>query len=246
MPQLSTGLVIAGAYADKVRRVAFAQLREELRKGSISSDVVVRRTAELNRLLYDILVNRLRLDKGDVVRIRVEYEVEGGDLRWKLDTLQVEAFRRVPDEEVRRAVEETVRAAREVLAAPPTAEERAWIEERAAEERPAAEWRPTPDVVASVAVVGETASGEKVAAITNSRGATAGMAVLRPADGGTEVEVILVPAENEAYATEFRVGKAPDELGEEELRKLLLERPYRRIDVEEARAAIMEKRRQLL
>jgi hypothetical protein len=246
LPQLSTGLVIAGAYADKIRRVAFAQLREELKKGRIASDVIVRRTAELNRLLYDVLVNRLRIDKGDVVRIRIEYEVEEGDLKWKLETLQIEAFRRLPDDEVRRAVEEMIRAAKEVLAAPPTAEERAWIEEAKPEEKPEELWRPSEEVVHSVTVIGETSEGERLAAIVNAQGEGAGIAVLKPSNGETRVQAILVPAEHEAYMAEFTVPRSVDEVSEEELKKQLLSQGYRRIDVREAQKIIVEKRRQLV
>lgn len=98
---LRTGLVIAGGYADKVRRVLFAQLRDRIKAGEISNQEVARAAGELNRLLYEIIVNRLGLDKGDVVRITVEYEVEGGSISFKLDTLSIEAWRRVPDEEVK-------------------------------------------------------------------------------------------------------------------------------------------------
>jgi len=98
---LRTGLVIAGGYADKVRRVLFAQLRDKIKSGELSNQEVARAAGELNRLLYEIIVNRLRLDKGDVVRITIEYEVEDGTITFKLDTLSIEAWRRVPDEEIR-------------------------------------------------------------------------------------------------------------------------------------------------
>jgi len=112
---LRTGLVIAGGYADKVRRVLFAQLRDLLRAGELSNRDVAKAAAELNRLLYEIIVNRLGLDKGDVVRITVDYEVEPPEIKWKLDTLRVEAWRRVPDEEVAKAVEPAVRGADEYM-----------------------------------------------------------------------------------------------------------------------------------
>ena len=98
---LRTGLVIAGGYADKVRRVLFAQLRDRIKAGELSNQEVARAAGELNRLLYEIIVNRLKLDKGDVVRITVEYEVEDGSIVFKLDTLSIEAWRRVPEEEIR-------------------------------------------------------------------------------------------------------------------------------------------------
>lgn len=122
MPTLRTGLVIAGGYADKVRRVLFAQMKDKLKSGEIEGSEVARAAGELNRLLFEILVNKLGIDKGDVVRITVEYEVEGSTIKWKLDTLTIQAWRRIPDETVSRAVEETVASAQEFLAAPPSYE----------------------------------------------------------------------------------------------------------------------------
>ena len=117
MPQtLRSGLVIAGAYADKVRRVLFAQLRDKVKSGEVESREVARAAGELNRLLYEVFVGRLKLDKGDVVRITVDYEVEDGRIRWLLETLRVEAWRRMPQEEVDAALRGVVEGAEELLA----------------------------------------------------------------------------------------------------------------------------------
>ncbi|GAB6147511.1 DUF2258 domain-containing protein [Stetteria hydrogenophila] len=116
MPQtLRSGLVIAGGYADKVRRVLFAQLRDKIKAGEISNTEVARAAGELNRLLFEILVSKLQIDKGDVVRIIVDYEVEDGSIKWLLDTLRIEAWRRIPQEEVDKAVKSIVEGAEEIL-----------------------------------------------------------------------------------------------------------------------------------
>ena len=107
--KLSTGFVIAGAYATKVRRTLFAQLKEEVKAGNLSSTEVARAAGELNRILFEIIVNRLNLDKGDVVRVRIEYVVEDGTIKWRLGTLEIEAFRRIPDADVREAIEEVLK-----------------------------------------------------------------------------------------------------------------------------------------
>ena len=101
---LRTGLVIAGGYADKVRRVLFAQLRDKIKSGELTNQDVAAAAGELNRLLYEILVNRMKVDKGDVVRVTVEYEVEDGKIVFKLDTLTIEVWRRIPEEEVQKHV----------------------------------------------------------------------------------------------------------------------------------------------
>ncbi len=115
MPRLSSGLVIAGAYAQKLRKTAFAQLRDAVREGVLKSSDVAYWIAQLNRFLYEVLVEDLRIDKGDAVRIMVDYEVSPGRISWKLETLRIEVFRRVPDEEVRRVLESRIPAAEAIM-----------------------------------------------------------------------------------------------------------------------------------
>ncbi len=119
MPLLSSGLVIAGAYADKVRRTLFAQMRDYVRKDKSWAQRVAYAAAQLNRFLYTILVEQLKIDKGDVVRVRIEYDIdeENKEIKWKWETLQIEAFRRIPQEEVDRVVKEFVTKAAEVSTA---------------------------------------------------------------------------------------------------------------------------------
>jgi len=80
MVLLSTGFIIAGAYAGKVRKTLFAQLRDHVKRGEVSAQEVAR-AAELNRALYHILVERLKSDKGDAIKAKVEYDVEGAGRR---------------------------------------------------------------------------------------------------------------------------------------------------------------------
>jgi hypothetical protein len=100
MSTLRSGYIIVGAYADKVRRVAFAQLKDSVKEGVLKSSDIAYHVGQLNRVLYKILVEDLKLGKGDVVRISIDYEVRQGSIEWKFDTLKIEAFRRIPDEEV--------------------------------------------------------------------------------------------------------------------------------------------------
>ena len=115
MTLLSTGLIIAGAYADKVRKTLFAQLRDQMKRGEVTAQEIARAAAELNRVLYHIIVEKLKSDKGDVVRARVEYEIEDGKISWKYDTLQLEVFKRVPDDTVAGIVKETVAGIEKLL-----------------------------------------------------------------------------------------------------------------------------------
>ncbi|MCE4613928.1 MAG: DUF2258 domain-containing protein [Desulfurococcales archaeon] len=119
MPQtLSTGLIIAGAYADKARRVLFAQLRDKVKSRELDNKEVARAAAELNRILFDILVNKLKIDKGDVVRVRIDYEIEDGTIKWLWDALRLEVFKRVPGEEVSKILSESIAKAEEIATPP--------------------------------------------------------------------------------------------------------------------------------
>ena len=83
MPRLSSGLIIAGAYANKIRRVMFA-----MEKG-LDSKEIARAVGELNATLFH-LVRDLGIDKGDIVRITIEYRVEEGRIVWDWDTLEIQ------------------------------------------------------------------------------------------------------------------------------------------------------------
>ncbi|MEL9939590.1 MAG: DUF2258 domain-containing protein [Ignisphaera sp.] len=119
MARLSSGFVIAGAYADKIRRTMFAQLRDYIRRDKEWGQKIAFAVAQLNRLLYSVFVEQLKIDKGDVVRIRIEYEVDEANknIVWKWDTLSVEVFRRVPQEQVDSIVKQLVSKASEVALA---------------------------------------------------------------------------------------------------------------------------------
>ncbi len=118
MPRLSTGLVFAGAYADKVRRTLFAQMREYVKKDREWGKKIAYAAAQLNRLLYILLVENLNVEKSDVVRVRIEYDVDENrkEIVWRWDTLEVELYKKVPDEKVRAVVEKIAEKAQEIVA----------------------------------------------------------------------------------------------------------------------------------
>jgi hypothetical protein len=100
MPELRSGLVFAAGYADKLRRVVFAQLKDYIKKDKEFGKQVPMYIARLNRALYTLLVEELKLDKFDVVRITISYDVDEVNklIVWKWDTLKVEIYKRVPPE----------------------------------------------------------------------------------------------------------------------------------------------------
>jgi hypothetical protein len=120
MPRLSTGFTIVGAYALKVRRALFAVLRDRVKQDKEWSRKVAYSSAMLNRVLYELLVRRLRLDKGDVVRVRIDFDVDDSskEVVWRWDTMTVEVFRRLRDEELGPALKEVLANAESISALP--------------------------------------------------------------------------------------------------------------------------------
>ncbi len=100
MPTLKSGAVILGAYATKIRKTLFAQLRDKLRAGEISSQEIARAAGELNRILYTLFVERLKLEKGDVVRVSIDYEILNSKIVWNWEKVKIECYKRLSDEEV--------------------------------------------------------------------------------------------------------------------------------------------------
>lgn len=102
MPVLRSGVVTSTGYARKLRRALFAQTSGLIKQGLIKEEEAAKASGELNSLLYDILVEKMKIPRDEVIRISIEYEIVEGKIVWKLDTLKVERWRKVPDEEVER------------------------------------------------------------------------------------------------------------------------------------------------
>jgi hypothetical protein len=119
MPRLSSGFVIAGAYADKIRRTMFAQMRDYVRKDKEWGQRIALAIAQLNRFLYTLFVEQLKIDKGDIVRVRIDYDVDeqNKNITWRWDALSVEAFRRIPQEEVDKIIKSLAAKAIEISTA---------------------------------------------------------------------------------------------------------------------------------
>ncbi|MEM5827932.1 MAG: DUF2258 domain-containing protein [Candidatus Aenigmatarchaeota archaeon] len=115
MPTLRSGAVIVGAYATKIRKTLFAQLRDKVKSKEMSGQEVARAAGEINKMLYVLFVEKLRLDKGDVVRVTIDYDVTPeNQIVWNYQTLKVEAYRKVPEDEVNRYLNEILEGIQKV------------------------------------------------------------------------------------------------------------------------------------
>ncbi len=229
--RLSTGLVIAGAYADKVRRTLFAQAKNL----GVESREVVRASAELNRVLFEILVNNLKIDKGDVVRIRINYEVKNGKIEWIYDTLEIEAFRRIPDEEVSKIVKEAIGRVKEILKAPVSEEEKEVVGAEA--ERVREEAKKVTVEFAEAKLLGENEEGQKIVALKNEAGKTIGVLAI----SGEEIEGVVVVSKDKALKLKAGGVSITNPESPEELREAIGKSGFEEITRDEARKIIEEK-----
>jgi len=230
--ELSTGLIIAGAYADKLRRTLFAQLKDYVKQDKELAREIARAAGEINRLLYHILVENLKSDKGDVVRIRVKYRFDPRErrVRWDYDTLYVEFFKRQPDDQVNAIVEnvikEKLREIMELYATPQAAEEaeRAFKEavkppeEVAVVEKPVEAPKPVSaevveetlaQILGSADPIGETASGGVVFKIADKRGNNIGLASVEPRAGGWVIDAVII-YERKAFRAYLKASRDRD------------------------------------
>ena len=85
--ELSTGLIIAARYADKLRRVALVAFSKLVPK-----DIILRDVAELNKELYEKIVNEMKLDKLDVIRIIVDAEYDEKEQKLVFSNLRIQRY----------------------------------------------------------------------------------------------------------------------------------------------------------
>ncbi|MEM4718297.1 MAG: DUF2258 domain-containing protein [Desulfurococcaceae archaeon] len=207
--EFSTGYVIAGAYADKVRRTLFAQLRDLIRQDKEFSKEIARASAELNIVLYRILVDELKTDKGDLIRARISYTLDQKTKRiiWDYKTLRVEVFRRIPDNQVAEVVNDIIsnrlsKILEEFKIAPQVAEAavRAFevSEEKLEEERTRVIQPPTihvlkpSDIIGAIIPLGETIDGGLLFKINDKNGRSIGLASVTPSGDELVIDAIVI------------------------------------------------------
>lgn len=199
MPRLSTGLIIVGAYATKVRRALFALLSDKAKGDREWSRRIAYSSAQLNRVLFELLVRRLKLDKGDVVRVRIDFDVDESskEVKWKWDTLTVEAFRRVSQEDLTAALRETISAAEQLAAIPRY----------------------------SLVKLGSTIDGDVLYSLSLN-GEDAGAIIVTPLEGGLLVKggAVLLPTPATIRRSQLKLrGRSPEDVIMDSLPDLLQE-----------------------
>ena len=98
-------MVISGGYSDKIRRTMFAQLAKLIKEGVVSQQEVARAVAELNTFLYRVIVEKLKLEKTDPIRLEISYVIKDGKVMWDMASLKIEAYKPIPQNIIDLAIE---------------------------------------------------------------------------------------------------------------------------------------------
>jgi len=85
--ELSTGLTIAARYADKLRRVAIVALGK-----IVPREVIIRDVSELNKQLYEEIVNKMKIDKLEVVRIAVDVFYDEKENKLRFENIRINRY----------------------------------------------------------------------------------------------------------------------------------------------------------
>lgn len=115
LPRLNTGLVYVAGYADKIRRTVFAQLKEYA-KDKEAARMIAFHVGQLNRALFTLLVEEMKLAKDDGVKIIIDYQWDENrkTITWAWNTLQLVVYRKMSEEEVRKHLESFIPRAQEL------------------------------------------------------------------------------------------------------------------------------------
>ena len=204
---LSTGIIIAGAYADKIRKTLFAQLRDLTKNNRDMAREAARASAELNRLLYYLIVDELKSDKGDAVRVRIKYRVypDKNYIEWDYNSLVVEYFKRLSEEEVskslKKVINERLKEVQEAFGKkPPTPQQSQTGEATGAGPSKGEEVKETPAppaesagfTIGGLSEMGETSLGSILLKIEDPKGESLGVVELSEREGKVVGEALVV------------------------------------------------------
>ncbi len=104
--ELRTGVIPAARYADKLRRVALAVF-----KGVAPKEVIIRDVSELNKQLFKKIVEEMKCEKGDLIRIVVDATYDEEEQRLVFDEPVIEKY--VPLSEIEKSYGEKLKSLEE-------------------------------------------------------------------------------------------------------------------------------------
>ena len=101
--EISTGLIIAAGYANKLRRVALVSLSK-----TVPKDIIIRDISEINKKLFEELITTNKIDKLDVIRLNVSLEYDPSAN--KINLKEYRLIRYIPEEKCKGASQEEINA----------------------------------------------------------------------------------------------------------------------------------------
>ena len=89
--EVKTGPVRLSGYALKLRRVFNAAFKDKYKSGELDPNVINQDVSELNRKIYEVLVERFEIPKEAIVNITVSYDITD-DKHLKVEDIAIEIF----------------------------------------------------------------------------------------------------------------------------------------------------------
>lgn len=91
MVEVKTGPVRLSGYALKLRRVFNATFRDKYKSGELDPGAINQDVSELNRKIYEALVQKFEIPKEAIVNIVVDYEISS-DKHLKINDITIEIY----------------------------------------------------------------------------------------------------------------------------------------------------------
>ncbi len=91
MVEARTGPVRFSGYALKLRRVFNAAFKDKYKSGELDPNIINQDVSELNRKIYEVLVEKFEIPKEAIVNITVNYDITP-DKHLKIEDINIEIF----------------------------------------------------------------------------------------------------------------------------------------------------------
>jgi len=106
--EINTGVIPAAIFADKVRRTILAILKK-----IAPSEVIIRDVADFNKSLYGKIVEELKIEKTDPIRLTVKVQYDKTNNKLIFSDLKI--IRYVSEEQIKKKYEDEIRRLSEQL-----------------------------------------------------------------------------------------------------------------------------------
>lgn len=85
--ELSTGIIRTSGYAVKLRKVMLARFKK-----IIPINVIIRDISEYNKYLYSLLIQQMKLEKNDLIKLTIKVSYNKDENKFKFSLVNIEKY----------------------------------------------------------------------------------------------------------------------------------------------------------